>query len=242
MDPDAVRRSHREGLLEEPGRVVAVPGSQWRVESGNVHPGPWLASGCVPQHVVRAGPEPEYGVTVKKVLYILGELEEADIEWLISSGRKTTVEQGRAIIREGVPLDALYIVIEGGFSVTAGSREIAQIGAGEVLGEISYVDSRPPTATVTATMDSQVLSVPRRALSEKLSSDLGFGSRFYRSLAVFLADRLRDTVNQLGYGREEHLDPEDTNLAPDELDLSQLHTLSQAGVRFERLLQRMQDL
>jgi CRP/FNR family transcriptional regulator, cyclic AMP receptor protein len=171
---------------------------------------------------------------MKKVLYILGEFDDSDAEWFVQAGRKVDVPDGQTIIREGEPIDSLFFVIGGTFSVTTGpsGTELARLGTGEVLGEISYVDNRPPTATVTAVEDGLVLAIPRSILTAKLESDPEFGSRFYRAIATFLADRLRTTLQQVS-GAD--------GSPPDELDLDELHTLSQAGVRFERILQRLQE-
>ncbi len=171
---------------------------------------------------------------MKKVLYILGEFDDSDAEWFVQAGRKVAVPDGQAIIREGEPIASLFFVIGGTFRVTTGSSgtELARLGTGEVLGEISYVDDRPPTATVTAVEDGLVLAIPRSILTAKLESDPEFASRFYRAIATFLADRLRTTLQQAS-GAD--------GPPPDELDLDELHTLSQAGVRFERILQRLQE-
>ena len=172
---------------------------------------------------------------MKKVLYILGELDDRDADWLVRMGRSIDVPDGHTIIREGEPIDSIYFVTGGVFRVTtqASGGEIARIGTGEVLGEISYVDRRPPTATVTALEDGRVLAIPRATLTEKLESDPGFSSRFYKAIATFLADRLRSTLQQVG-----------GEVADDDegLDLDELHTLSQGGVRFERILRRLQEV
>lgn len=144
------------------------------------------------------------------------------------------------LIREGNPINALYIVLDGHFSVSIGDAdhtEIARLGAGEILGEMSFIDSHPPAATVTAQENALVLSIPQQVLFEKLKQDTGFASRFYRALAVFLSDRLRGTVSRLGYnkdvGLDEHAEYED------ELDMAVLDNVSRAGVRFKRILQQM---
>jgi CRP-like cAMP-binding protein len=172
---------------------------------------------------------------MKNVLYILGELDDADAEWLIHAGRVIDVPDGQAIIREGEPIDSIYFVTGGSFRVTTRSSvdDVAHIGVGEVLGEVSYVDRRPPTATVTAEQDGRVLAIPRAALTEKLTADPGFAARFYKAIATFLADRLRSTLRQLGAS------PADED---DDLDLEELHSLSQGGVRFERILRRLQEV
>lgn len=179
---------------------------------------------------------------VKKVLYILGQLEDEHVGWLLEAGRKLPFQSGRVLIRQGEPIDAVYIVVEGRFAVTReGSDlgEVARVGAGEVLGEISYLDRHPPTATVTAVEDSVVLELPREALTRKIESDPGFSARFYHALAAFLADRLRSTLAQLGppAAGEGTGDP----FAEDELDLDRLDHASKGGLRFERMLKRLRE-
>jgi CRP-like cAMP-binding protein len=173
---------------------------------------------------------------MKKVLYILGELDDSDAEWLVGAGRSVDIPDGQAIIREGEPIDSLFFVTGGELRVTtgAGSVELARLGTGEVVGEISYIDDRPPTATVTAVQDARVLAITRRVLTDKLESDPRFAARFYKALATFLADRLRQTLRQVEGSSEAQ--------GLDELDLDDLHSVSQAGVRFERILQKLQQI
>lgn len=172
---------------------------------------------------------------MKEVLYILGEFDDADVDWLVAAGRQVEVPDGQPIIREGEPIESLFFVTGGTFRVSTGAddTEIARLQTGEVVGEISYVDRRPPTATVTAVEDGRVLAIPRDILTEKLESDPRFSSRFYKALATFLADRLRSTLREVGGGDEPALD---------ELDLDELHSFSKAGVRFERILKRLQEV
>lgn len=173
---------------------------------------------------------------MKKVLYILGELDDSDAEWLVGAGRNLEIPDGRAIIREGEPIDSLFFVTGGELRVTTGAAgtELARLGTGEVVGEISYVDDRPPTATVTAVENARVLAIPRDVLTEKLRTDAGFAARFYKALATFLAARLRQTLLQVEAGSE--------TSTLDELGLDDLHTVSQAGVRFERILRKLQEV
>ena len=177
---------------------------------------------------------------MKKVLYILGEFEDEDIEWIIATGEKNRVAAGSVLIREGESIDAMSIVLDGWFSVTAaalGNREIARLGSGEILGEMSYVDSRPPSATVTAMEDAMILVLSRDSIVKKLNDDVYFAARFYRALAVFLSDRLRGTISRLGYGESETLQ-EDVEYE-DELDMDLLDNVSMAGARFEQILRRL---
>ena len=113
--------------------------------------------------------------------------------------------------------------------------EIAKLLAGEIVGEISFVDSRPPSADVKATVDSQVLAVPKDALRAKLKTDLGFASRFYLSLATFLADRLRLADASLTAGQGGFVaHGEDLDELPEEM----LENIALASARFDMILKR----
>jgi CRP-like cAMP-binding protein len=164
-------------------------------------------------------------------------MNDEDIEWMLDVASRRTLGAGELLIREGGPIDALYIVVNGSFDVflARGGRQVAKLGAGEVLGEISLVDARPPSASVRAATESTVLALPRKLLQEHLESDQGFAARFYRALSLFLADRLKDTVAQMGYGAEGSLHDEGDE---DELDLDRLESASRGGIHFDRLVQR----
>jgi bacteriocin-type transport-associated protein len=174
---------------------------------------------------------------MKKVLFILGELSDKDIEWMLAAGKREQVPQDAVLIHEGQPVAALYIVLEGllGVCVEAtGSQVIAQLGSGEIVGEMSFVDARPPSATVKALENSAVLSIPRAHITAKLQREPDFAARFYRALATFLSARLREMDRQLARSRGQP-DQDDA----DELDPNVLDTVHLAGSRFDHMLKRL---
>lgn len=165
---------------------------------------------------------------MRKVLFIFGQLTDHDVEWLAKHGKKTRASAKTVLINEGVPVESLYIVLEGELSVLQGKskREIAVLGSGEMAGEMSFVDARPPSATVTARGDAVVYRIPRNVLAAALESNPGFGLRFYKSVATFLSDRLRKAT--------------DTTY-DDELDDSVLDNVDRAGARFNMLARQVQE-
>ena len=173
---------------------------------------------------------------MRKVLYILGVLEDSDLQWLIDAGQVRNLPAGTEIIREGSSVDSLFIVIEGDIRVTKGELEIAVLSAGEVVGEMSLLDSRPPTATVTATTQALVFAVPRKALRSKLDRDAGFAARFYRALCVFLANRLGRTNMLIGARDTRVPEPEEREL---EMSNDVLDSVAIAGARFDWFRKRL---
>jgi CRP/FNR family transcriptional regulator, cyclic AMP receptor protein len=173
---------------------------------------------------------------MRKALYLLGILDDEDIGWIVRHGKKLRVSAGTRLIEEGTPSEWLYFVLDGAFVVsTRTAPRIAVLKAGEVIGEVSFVDDRPPTASVHADSSGLVGAVPRTALAEKLRQDVGFAARFYKSIATFLADRLRVTTGSLGVQRFD-LDPGSEDL--DELAPHLLRDLAMAGTRFAEMQRR----
>ena len=178
---------------------------------------------------------------MRKVLYILSELADADLEWLVVNGNKESYPGGAVLIEEGKPISVLFVLLDGQLSVTLaaiGGKEVARLKSGEVLGELSFLDDSPPSATVTAVDTVTVLAIPRASLTSKLEEDTAFAARFYRALGVFLATRLRVTQQRLGYGKL-NAEEEEAGLGADELDASLLSTVALAGARFDWMLKRL---
>ncbi|MBN2216599.1 MAG: cyclic nucleotide-binding domain-containing protein [Pirellulales bacterium] len=176
---------------------------------------------------------------MRKVLFLLSQLSDSDLEWMVASGNKQTVPAGTVLIEEGRRIDDLYILLDGTLEISASQLgdQPFRLGCGEVVGEVSLLDSRPPTATVTAAVDSMVWAIPHDRLERRLDEDAGFAARFYHSLAVFLAHRLRNTYQRLGYGKERPMD-EDQEYE-DELSPELLDTVHLAGSRFDRALRQL---
>jgi CRP-like cAMP-binding protein len=106
--------------------------------------------------------------------------------------------------------------------------------SGEILGEMSLVDPAPTAVSVHVVSPATVLRLSDAVVRDKLATDLGFASRFYRALCVFMADRLRATTTRFGYGKAS-----DETRARDELNEDLLDTVHLAGARFDRMLKRL---
>ncbi|HEX2165095.1 MAG TPA: cyclic nucleotide-binding domain-containing protein [Thermoanaerobaculia bacterium] len=174
---------------------------------------------------------------MRKVLFVFGQLADDDVEWLLAHGRRRRLVAGEALIRQGEPIDDVFIVLTGRLRVVLGGerREIALLGAGEIVGEMSFVDARPPSATVEAVEPAQVFAVPRSRLAARLESEPAFAARFYRALAIYLSTTVRERHRMLLAGGVTGGGEDDA----DELDATVLDGVSQAGARFDRLVKRV---
>lgn len=173
---------------------------------------------------------------MRKVLFVFGQLADDDVEWLLAHGRRQQLSPGETLIRQGEPVAEIFLVLTGRLRVVLGParREIARLGAGEIVGEMSFVDARPPSATVEAVEPAQVFAVPRDHLAARLDGEPAFAARFYRALAIYLSTTVRERHRMLlGGALDDGADD------ADELDAYVLDGVSQAGQRFDRLVKRV---
>ena len=171
---------------------------------------------------------------MRNVLYIFGLLTDADIDWMARVGIRQRLKDGEILIEQGKPIDSIILLLEGQLSVAIRDVGIvARRNVGEFVGEMSMVDS-PPSATVAAKGECLILLLDKKILLQKLTTDAPFGCRFYKALAVFLADRLRETEQRLSGNDGQDLAVE--AILKDELDAAILDNVSMAGDRFDRML------
>ncbi|HEX4339188.1 MAG TPA: cyclic nucleotide-binding domain-containing protein [Polyangiaceae bacterium] len=164
---------------------------------------------------------------MRKVLFIFGQLTDMDIEWLAKAGRRKRLAANTVLINEGGRVETLFILLEGELVVqSAKGREIARLGVGEIVGEMSFIEARPPSATVRAATDVVVYAIPRQVLERGLADNIAFAARFYKAVATFLSDRVRSAT-----AREQGIDRD----AVDELDDAVLDNVDRAGARFDAL-------
>lgn len=177
---------------------------------------------------------------MNRVVFILGVLEDEDVDWLIDAGQRQELQPGDMLIREGEPCDALFLILDGSLEVSVAAlstQPIALLASGEVVGEMSFVDGQPPSATVVALEPSIVLSISCQQLRHKLQQDIWFASRFYRAMAILLSSRLRSTVKHL---QGEHWRPV---AGLSEARLEEMgDMLSMGSIRFDWMLKRMRDV
>ena len=95
------------------------------------------------------------------------------------------------LMREGEESNEMYYLASGTMAVFQrkgdSERQIATIYSGELVGEMSFLDCEPRSATVKAIGDCELTVIPR----DKLQSYLNGQPKWYRALVQILIDRLR---------------------------------------------------
>jgi len=141
-------------------------------------------------------------------------------DWVLIQAKavRRTFKLGDEIIRQGEWGDSLYIIRRGEASVElagTGSRAIvAVLGPEDVCGDMAFLEQGKASAAVIAKEEEvEVDEINAHELREVMEAFPRLASRFYRSLALVLVQRLRVTTGELA--REMALrDAASSNLAP----------------------------
>lgn len=94
---------------------------------------------------------------------------------------------GTVLTRQGASGGIAYILASGRAEVLRDGRRLARLGPGDVVGELSLIDGKPRSATVTAITDLEVLEIDARDLTRLLRK----APAVTRNLLEALAERLR---------------------------------------------------
>jgi CRP/FNR family transcriptional regulator, cyclic AMP receptor protein len=95
---------------------------------------------------------------------------------------------GQVLTREGEPGSEFFVVLEGEVEVRHGDQVIATRRAGEYVGEIALLDTRPRTATVVATTPVSVEVLSRREFVSLLAQAPELSEQIMATMAQRLAD------------------------------------------------------
>ena len=129
----------------------------------------------------------------------------AELEWMSLPG-------GRLLFDAGSPSNAIYYVVSGCLGVYGpGGELIGRVAAGESVGEMGLIVSRPRTATVRALRDSELASLSAGTFERVL---LGHPEAILR-LARLTVERIEGRAAE----RERQMTPRTLALIPQDADM-----------------------
>ena len=96
------------------------------------------------------------------------------VKRLATVGNAVNIPQGWAVIMETTPADSAYIVLDGTVEIRKGGQTIAELGPGDVFGEIALVNHSLRNASAVAASQIRVLRLGEDAISSLLEHDTAF--------------------------------------------------------------------
>jgi CRP-like cAMP-binding protein len=116
---------------------------------------------------------------------------------------KMSFEAGATILHEGKSIQALWIILAGECRVIRAAADgtemtLAELKAGDVFGEMSFVRSAPHSATIRAVSPVTVCSFTRDDFLKMASAHPSAAFRVSLNIAAVLAERLRRMDTWIG--------------------------------------------
>jgi CRP-like cAMP-binding protein len=130
-------------------------------------------------------------------LEFLRYLTRADVDLLLDKANRLTYAAGEQVLAQGAPIPGIYVIRRGQVRIERADEgaaiPLAKLNVGEIFGEMSLLESEPASASVVAAEELEVDLIPGEHVTSLLISVPGFATRFYKSLAIILSHRLRET-------------------------------------------------
>ena len=116
------------------------------------------------------------------------QFSDGDFRRLIQSCSWQTLDASLQLTEQGKPSKTLYYIVAGGATVTKSGKEL-EVGDNLLIGEISFSQDVPATATVNAHEGSVLISWPSKKL-KRLLKRKSLKAAFDALLSHDLADKL----------------------------------------------------
>ncbi len=124
------------------------------------------------------------------------ELGPANLETLLAATTSVELPAHRKVIRDRMPVDSLYLILDGRVSISVETNKraikLGESGPGEWLGEVSVLSGELlASSTVTTETPVRFLRLRHEKFEELIWKNAEVSGVMLRQLVLMLADRLR---------------------------------------------------
>lgn len=92
------------------------------------------------------------------------DCSKSDVSALVDAGGPFSLPSGWPLVQEGIPADACYVLTEGQARVFHEREQIAELGPGDLVGEMALLKGGQRRATVTSSSHVSGLRIENDAL------------------------------------------------------------------------------
>jgi len=129
---------------------------------------------------------------VEKKLYeqVFRRLTPREVSKLFKIAQWKTLSQGSMLVQQDIHLDSLMLIHEGVASVNIDGREVAKLGEGHFVGEMSYLTGGAASANVVADSDLEYVMWPTTNLEPFLRKQPDLRTALNAIIGIDLAGKL----------------------------------------------------
>lgn len=121
---------------------------------------------------------------------ILHTLPPSEMQAIIPLLKPLSVESGTVLCQEGQPGNSMFLIVTGAAEIFKGSQRLAELGAGEMFGEMALLTGEERSATVMAKTPMELYELDKADFDAMITHSPQLSS----GLSRILARRLRETT------------------------------------------------
>src|ERR1700747_1709433 len=104
--------------------------------------------------------------SLQDVKHRLQYLSHNDWVLLLDRAKPVIFKKGEVLVQQASQSNTLYVIAVGKVKVGISGKVLAQIGPGEICGEMAFLEDSRPSATATAEEEVQAFSIEWKSLIE----------------------------------------------------------------------------
>jgi CRP-like cAMP-binding protein len=127
---------------------------------------------------------------------LAGDLGPRNLEVLVGATTVLELPEGRKVIRDRMPVDSLYMVLDGELTISVEENKkairLGHVGPGQLLGEVSVLSGELlASSTVESRTPVKLLRLRHEKFGELIATNYEVANALLKQLVGMLADRLR---------------------------------------------------
>jgi CRP/FNR family cyclic AMP-dependent transcriptional regulator len=115
------------------------------------------------------------------------DLSDKDLQRVVAISKEVRHRDGKPILEEDESAVGFHLILEGTAEASTSGDVVNTMGRGDYFGEMSLIDGRPRSATVTARGEVTTLAIPTWNFNRLLDEH----PEMMRALVIVLCDRIR---------------------------------------------------
>ena len=123
---------------------------------------------------------------------LFSSLADKDLRAILEISKEVAMEPGHTIVEQDASAVGFHLILEGEADIEVSGRLMATFGPGDYFGEVSLIDGKPRTASVTTKTPMRTLVIPSWSFNTLLDKYPAIA----KELLLMLCGRLR-TVEAL---------------------------------------------
>lgn len=131
-----------------------------------------------------------------KAIEIFKQLPDDKLELLVSDSQEIILNSGDTLFREGDAGDSMYVILSGEIAIEKENTMIARKGQGNYFGEMTLIEDKPRSATITALTKTRLLEI----MKDQFLLHLASNPQALMTVLKTVSERARENLTALDQG------------------------------------------